>query len=323
MFKSWYEMTDERDFFKVLMSNKKLTNNKSMEEIQRMATKYAKECLDVIRTAQSKTSKRVSDALHMCGFPVNSFERSDAMHLDEVTDFMEYVYNAEWLQYINQTAEEIQQMLLSNYSKETVNSIVNITIDNCKRIIVERMRNRQKDKEFYVWTMDECIKSIYEHWGIDMTSMYDNIVTDFPNAANAIHKMYRNLNVPDFYEAEPLTFEKVKYVYQAISNLIPIHKVLNFDLSTKEECDKYSYLNVCSWNKFIPIERIDLLMAILLFTEEFIFQPIPSQTISFKDNQLTVLYGDFVTFRIYKDDEKTYVSIKISNVIVLNYEILN
>lgn len=63
-------------------------------------------------------------------------------------------------------------------------------------------------------------------------------------------------------------------------------------------------------------------MAILLFTEEFIFQPIPSQNITFSDNQLTV-YGDFVTFKVYKDEEKTYVSIRIHDVIVLNYEILN
>ena len=25
-----------------------------------------------------------------------------------------------------------------------------------------------KDKNFYVWTMEECIKSTYEWWGTDM-----------------------------------------------------------------------------------------------------------------------------------------------------------
>ena len=48
----------------------------------------------------------------------------------------------------------------------------------------------RKDKDFYVWTMAECIKDTYEWWGIDMMSMYDNIKKDFPNAAKAIKKMY-------------------------------------------------------------------------------------------------------------------------------------
>lgn len=46
----------------------------------------------------------------------------------------------------------------------------------------------KKDKDFYVWTMAECIKDTYEWWGIDMMSMYDNIKKDFPNATNAIKK---------------------------------------------------------------------------------------------------------------------------------------
>ena len=45
----------------------------------------------------------------------------------------------------------------------------------------------KKDKDFYVWTMAECIKSTYEWWGTDMMSMYDNIKEDFPNATKAIH----------------------------------------------------------------------------------------------------------------------------------------
>ena len=50
----------------------------------------------------------------------------------------------------------------------------------------------KKDKDFYVWTMAECIKDTYEWWGIDMMSMYDHIKKDFPNATKAIKKMYSN-----------------------------------------------------------------------------------------------------------------------------------
>ena len=47
----------------------------------------------------------------------------------------------------------------------------------------------KKDKNFYVWTMEECIKSTYEWWGIDIMSMYDNIQVDFPDATKAIKCM--------------------------------------------------------------------------------------------------------------------------------------
>ena len=34
---------------------------------------------------------------------------------------------------------------------------------------------RKKNKEFYVWTVRECIKDMYENWGTDMMSMYSYI----------------------------------------------------------------------------------------------------------------------------------------------------
>lgn len=75
-----------------------------------------------------------------------------------------------------------------------------------------------KDKDFYVWTMEECIKSTYEWWGTDMMSMYRNIEKDFPN--------------------------------EAIANLIPHHEDLLFDIKTQELSTKYKKLNLCSWNRF-------------------------------------------------------------------------
>ncbi len=79
---------------------------------------------------------------------------------------------------------------------------------------------------------------------------------------------------------------------------------------------------MCSWNRFVSIERIDLLMAIILFTEEFILQPITSKNVILTENKLTV-YGNFVTFKISKHEKKTYISIRIRNVILLEYVILN
>lgn len=181
----------------------------------------------------------------------------------------------------------------------------------------------KKDKEFYVWTMAECIKSTYEWWGIDMMSMYGNIKEDFPNAIAAIHKMYDNLREPDFYESKFMVFEKAEYVYQALANLIPHHEELRFDIITKEQVKEYEGLNMCSWDCFVEISRIDLIMAVLLFTEEFILQPVKSDNVNFTENQLTV-NGTFVKLEVSKkEDETTHVSILIRDVMLLEYVILN
>ena len=177
----------------------------------------------------------------------------------------------------------------------------------------------KKDKDFYVWELTEC-KSSYEWWGIDMMSMYDHIKKDFPNATQAIHKMYPNLKNPDFYEAKFLVFKKVEYVYEALANFIPYHEELFFDIITKEQSKEYQGLNMCSWNKFVEIDRIDLIMAILLFTEEFILDPINSDSVTLTDSQLTV-NGTFVKLEVSKKEDKTHVSILIKDVMLLEYVI--
>lgn len=179
-----------------------------------------------------------------------------------------------------------------------------------------------QNKDFYVWTMAECIKTTYEWWGIDMMSMFDNIERDFPNATEAIKKMYGNFEAKNCYVAKSLQFENPQFVYEAISSLVPVNEKLRFDLRTKEQSKEYKNLNMCSWNRFVSINRMDLLMAVLLFTEEFILQPISTKNVVLTDNKLTV-YGNFVTLKVSKHQDKTYISIRIRNVMLLEYLILN
>ena len=77
-----------------------------------------------------------------------------------------------------------------------------------------------------------------------------------------------------------------------------------------------------SWNRFVKIKRIDLLMAVLLFTEEFILQPISGENIILTDDSITV-DGNFVTFKVSKHVDKTYIFIRIKDVILFEYVILN
>lgn len=181
----------------------------------------------------------------------------------------------------------------------------------------------KKDQNFYVWTMAECIKDTYENWGIDMMSMYSHIRKDFPNATKAIHKIYTDFRgKQNCYKAEALTFENPQYVYESIANLIPNDKELLFDLNTEEQQKQYSDLNLCSWEKYVEINRMDLIMAVLLFTEEFIFQPITSKNVSYKDTEL-VVDGTFVTLKISKYKAATHIKIVIKDVILLKYVVLN
>lgn len=181
----------------------------------------------------------------------------------------------------------------------------------------------KQSKDFYIWTMAECIKDTYERWGIDMMSMFENIREDFPNATQAIHKIYTDFcDESNCYIAKPITFGNVQSVYQAISNLIPNDDELKFDLSTTEQSKEYSYLNLCSFDKFVPIRRIDLIMAILLFTEEFIIWPVTNPNVSFTQNELSV-DGTFVSLKISQIEDKTQVAILIKDVILLQYVICN
>lgn len=182
---------------------------------------------------------------------------------------------------------------------------------------------KKKDKEFYVWTMGECVKGTYEEWGIDMMSMYGNIKKDFPNVTKAIHEMYSTFkDEKDCYQAEPLAFESPKLVYEAVANLIPLKKLLKFDLSTKNKSGEYEYLNICSFDKFVPVERIDLIMAVLLFAEEFILEPITNENVSLTDTEFSV-EGTFVNLEVSKTEEETHICIEIKDVIILQYVMLN
>ena len=176
----------------------------------------------------------------------------------------------------------------------------------------------KKSKDFYVWIMDECIKSTYEYWGTDMMSMYRNIKRDFPNATEAIEKIYDGLSL----QRNGKVFEDVQYVYEAIANLVPQYECLYFDIRTKELSHEYKKLNMCSWGTYHKIKRIDLLMAVLLFTEEFILQPISGKNIILTDNKLSV-YSNFITLKVSQKKTETYISIRIKDVILFEYVIQN
>ena len=130
-FGSIYEMCEPEAFFVLLFRNEKLRNTKSIKELKAMATKFSMECDEAKEAAMAKTSSRVCEVLDSIGFN-RSYERSMSMTKEEIVDVMEYVRNSEWINYIEQTVEEIQQMLMSKASPESADSMVRDTISDCE-----------------------------------------------------------------------------------------------------------------------------------------------------------------------------------------------
>lgn len=133
-FTSICEMENQEPFFVLLIRNEKLRDNKSIRELKKMAEKYAKECSDAENAAKEKTSRRVFEAIRQ-RWPDSiggSFERSMGMNEEEIKDFMNFVRESEWIQYIDQTAEEIEQMLMEDCSA-SVDSIIGMTIEDYER----------------------------------------------------------------------------------------------------------------------------------------------------------------------------------------------
>lgn len=174
-------------------------------------------------------------------------------------------------------------------------------------------------RDFYIWTIYECIKNTYQWWGIDLTSMSENIKKDFSNSYEALHKVYEKLQSPDFYASNPIFFKKPTYVYELISNLIPLEDILYFDTTSKPQKSKYHFLHMPHGCK-LRINRIDLIIAIYLFCEDFLFTEITSNKVTVSNHKLTV-YGKFNTIKITSTDTVTYVCINIRNVIKFQYQI--
>ena len=111
------EMHQPEAFLALLVRNENLRNTKSYRELKAMAKKYADECIEAENAAQDKTSERYfQDMKQQYGDSLSALvrERSCAMDEEEIRIFMEYVRNAEWLQYVEQTEKEIFEMLMNN-----------------------------------------------------------------------------------------------------------------------------------------------------------------------------------------------------------------
>ena len=171
------------------------------------------------------------------------------------------------------------------------------------------------DEDFYVQAMANYYTTC-KWYGIDLMSKYGNILDDYPNATKAIKKMYSNFEAP--YEAKPLHFEKPRFIYEAIGNFMPIQSPILYTRKTVEQNLQYKGLNMYPMNSYLMANTIDLVAIILIFTEEFILNPLSYQNVTFSTENLTVV-SDFVTFKISKLEEQIHIYIRMKNVMLLEF----
>lgn len=190
------------------------------------------------------------------------------------------------------------------------------------------MATAKRDEEFYSWVMLECIKDTYENWGVDMMSMLPEIQEDLPTAAEAIQKMYdvvpvmKDGNSINHYQHVAKTFSDPDKVYQVIENLIPNKEKFLVDISTRVRGWYYKIFNIspCS----VKMRREDLIIAILLFTESFIFSPLTIGNVVYEEEKNKIkVYTPYIKFKISKTETKTYITIRIFRVALLQYVIRN
>lgn len=176
------------------------------------------------------------------------------------------------------------------------------------------------DQDFYIWTMYECIKTTSEYWGIDFTSMLDNVKRDFPNVYKAFMQLYGTDRQKELYLIEATKIENPQAVYELIANMLPISKSYLFNTTTQPQAYKYRYLHMCRWDRKVRTARCDLLLSVLLFTEDFIFEKVSSKQVVFSKNKL-IVYGKCNTLKISVKENITYICINIRGVMKFQYEI--
>ncbi|MBE5821796.1 MAG: hypothetical protein E7311_04325 [Clostridiales bacterium] len=176
-----------------------------------------------------------------------------------------------------------------------------------------------KDTVFYTWVVEEFIHETLLLHGTKFIKLYYYLKQYFPEAIKALNKMYYNFKLNDLSKAKPLKVCKPNFIYEHISNLIPSNQNFKFDLYINEFSDTYKHLNCKASGS---IERIDLILLILLFSEEFIFKPAKINNLNITPSELTT-EGTYVSINIRHNINTTSINIQIKDALSIQFIILN
>lgn len=141
------------------------------------------------------------------------------------------------------------------------------------------MKNENFTREYYVSMWAEILSS-YQWWGHDLVSLLYDIKKTNPIVSEVFDKIYQKNEAAYVVQ----TFDKDTKFYQKLNSLIPLNEILYTKLEVKSLKIKNDNISLRENNM---LQRMDYLIAILCFTEEFAFLSLKDKNVSSNENILT------------------------------------
>ena len=173
-------------------------------------------------------------------------------------------------------------------------------------------------KDFYLKTW-KTILDAYQWWGKDLMALYDGLQETNPNATKSIEELY-DYFCPNRYEEAIIRHYNVpNKFYQKLGELIPETDHVYVNLVVKSlKTDKYRDLE---FKEQFKQHRMDYLMAILCFAEEYAQNFLGDENIKSSKNSLSA-QADNITYLVSRDESSgiTKVSITIPKRLEIMYD---
>ena len=141
------------------------------------------------------------------------------------------------------------------------------------------MKNESFTREYYV-SMWETILSTYQWWGHDLISLLENIKKTNPIVHEVFDKIYSKNNGTYVLQHS----DKITKFYQKLNALIPLNEKLYTKLEVKSLKRKNDNISL---KENGMLQRMDYLIAILCFIEEFAFLSLKDENVSSNEEILT------------------------------------
>lgn len=165
-------------------------------------------------------------------------------------------------------------------------------------------------KEYYLNTFHNVIDT-YRSWGIDLTSMLDQIKKTNIGTYHNFKKVCETNN--EEYKLKELTEEKV--FYEKLLELMPKNEDCTSYLVAKDLIRPYF-----DTDAEIHIKNYDYLLAVSLFCEEFFNLELSSPIIKTSENNLKASNQN-ISIDIEKNNDETIANIDIPNQLKMVYKI--
>ncbi|MCX8074671.1 MAG: hypothetical protein N2749_03690 [Clostridia bacterium] len=176
------------------------------------------------------------------------------------------------------------------------------------------------NKEFYTKIFNN-FKSTSEEWGCDYASCLNHVKKDLPNVYEVFCRIYDTKDEREVYRCNPKIHESPNNIGELIYNMFPKEKSVFYDYFTMPQKNKYNNLKMCSWNKKILMEKCDIFIATLFFTEDFVKKSAQSNIVRRISDKKIIIYGEHVTLKICVYEKVAYYSINIRGVIMLTFKL--